>query len=316
MWWGPRYGGYGGCFGSILGVILLPLILFCVLANAFFDNAQTSFANIWNGGTVEYDEVVMQEYGEERYSEIFANSAEYEENIMIVFLINDKRDGYYVYACVGDDLEKDTRNLFGDETTYFGRTVLSTVNEEYYGKSLSSNLADVVDEMQLNVTQADKFLKSGKKYSNTAENSKLINNTELEMNKDTVNKQLEEFTDETGIGIAYTVEDMEEVFGKKIRFNDILMALIAVSIVVVTVILIIKRFKEKSKEFGYTDGDTPPDDDGDRSDDNGDDSGDDSGDDGGDDGGDDRKREEKKRKKNDRDRYNRDYKKGNYNKHY
>ncbi len=316
---GPRYGG-GGCFGSIIGVILLPLIFFCVIASAFFNNAQTSFANLWNGGTVEYDEVVMQEYGEARYSEIFANSAAYEENVMIVFLINEERDGYYVYACVGDDLAKYTRALFGGETTTFGRTVLSTVNAEYYGKSLSSNLADVIDEMRIHVDRVD-----SKKYGNTSENSKLVNNTDLEMNKDTVNKKLTEFTDETGIGIAYTVEDMEEVFGKKIRFNDILTILIAVAIVAVTVIFIIKRFKEKEKEFGYTDGDTPPDDDGgDSSDGYGDDGGDGSDDDGGndhgDDGGDDRdhdrKREDKKRKKNDRERYNRDYKKGNYNKHY
>lgn len=293
---------------------MLPLIMFCVLASAFFSNAQTAFNNLWNGGTVEYDEVVMQEYGEARYSETFKDSAEYEENIMIVFLINEKRDGYYVYACVGDDLKKNTRALFGDESTPFGRAVLNTVNAEYYGNSLSSNLADVIEEMQIRVRAIDKTT-----YSNSAECSKLINNTELEINKDTVNKRLTEFTDETGIGIAYTVEDMEEVFGKKIRAYDILMILIAVSIVVVTVILIIKRFKEKSGEFGYAEGDTPPDVGDNSDDDNGDDNNDDNNnDDDNDDYNDreERRREEKKRKKNDRDRYNRDYKKGNYNKHY
>ena len=106
---------------------MIPIILVFMLGTVFFGTISQSFINVINGGSVEYDEAVIQEYGAQKYKEAFNESDNYEENILIVFLTNEECDGYYVYACVGDDLAKSTRDLFGDENTVFGRTANSSL---------------------------------------------------------------------------------------------------------------------------------------------------------------------------------------------
>ncbi|MBQ8850224.1 MAG: hypothetical protein IJ011_07850 [Clostridia bacterium] len=292
---GPRFGGWhhrgwhgggGGCLGSIASIILVPIL--CVFAAVIisFNTIQTSFTNIINGGTVEYDESVMQQYGEDKYYEVFDSAEKFEENIMIVFLVNEECDGYYAYACVGDDLERDTRDLFGNETTVFGRTVRSTVDTDYYKNSISTHLADVVTEMQIHVKKVN-----DEKYGNTNAYSKLHNNSALSINENTVNRALTEFTDETGIGIAYAVADMEDVFGKQIAFGDIMTVLIYALLIGLLIFFVVKKIVEKLKENNS----------GDNSD-NSNDS--------------DENDNENDRKNDDNDRYNRNYDNGRYNKKY
>ena len=278
-----RYGGYyhgGGCLGGFSSLIVYLIIFALVIFIVGFSSVYTAFTNVFNGGTAEYDEIVMQEYGAKKYDEVFDAAIAYEENIMIVFLVNDACDGYYAYACVGNDLDKDTRYLFGDETTTFGKTVHHSVNAEYYGNSLSVNLADVIEEMTYHVTKTD-----SNKYQNTNDysTSKVVNESSLTINEETINKRLVKFTEETGIGIAYAIADMDDVFEKKIAASDVMTILIAVGIIAVIAVIVIKNLIDSKKKN---------DPESDRTDDTDD------------------------KRKNDRNRYNRDHNKGHYKKHY
>lgn len=231
-------------------MIMLPVILILVAAVMLFGSLGNSLSNVFNGGSVQYDERTMQTYGNEQYAKAFANAEAYEENLLITFLINDERDGYYVYACVGDDMDVDVKELFGNENTRFGATVLRTVNSEYYEYSLSSNLADVMTKMADDVVSvSDEAVGEGTDTSRSV----LINNSSLTMNEATVNKSLKKFTEKTGIEAAIVVEDMEEVFGKTLATGDIVTVIIAVAIIALAIYLIYKavRSRKQGDNGGY-----------------------------------------------------------------
>lgn len=228
-------------------MIMLPIILVLVLAIVFFGSFSTAFSNITNGGTIEYDERTMQTYGNERYAEVFGSSDAYEENILIVFLVNDEYDGYYVYACVGDDLETDVKELFGNEYTEFGRTVVNTVNDEYYEFSLSSNLADVMTKMADEVTE----ISAGSEASDKdMELCGLTNRSSLSLNENTINKALSRFTEQTGISAAIVVDNTEAVFGKSLAIGDIFTVLFMIAGVALLVYLIYKAVRNRKNGKG------------------------------------------------------------------
>lgn len=236
----PYYGG-GGCLGGLLGMIMLPIIFLMIFLLVFFGSFLGAVGNIANGGSVIYNERTMQTYGNEQYAKAFGSSERYEENIMIIFLVNDKYDGYYTYACVGDDLDADVKELYGNQYTEYGYTLLNTV-PDYYEFSLSSNLADVMTRM------AKATVRAGGAPSPTLESeglSRLTNYSPLAMNEGTVNKALEEFTAETGIGACIVVEDMEKVFGKKISIGDIMTILITVALLALVIYLIYKAIRSR-----------------------------------------------------------------------
>lgn len=223
-------------------MIMLPIIFVLIFVLIFFGSFTGAISNIANGGSVEYNERTMQTYGNEQYAKAFGSSERYEENIMIIFLVNDKYDGFYTYACVGDELDVNVKELFGNEYTEFGYTVLNTVNSEYYEFSLSSNLADVMSKM------ADKVVKKGSVPPEGFASeglSKLTNYSSLALNEGTVNNALEEFTAETGIGASIVVEDMEKVFGKSISFADIMTVIIMIALLALIIYLIYKAVRSR-----------------------------------------------------------------------
>lgn len=243
-WRRPYYGG-GGCLGGLMGILLLPVLMVLIVSIVAFGVLGNSISNVFNGGSVQYDERTMQQYGGAKYSEAFGSVENYEENILIVFLVEEGYDGYYTYACVGDDLETSVRELFGNEYTPFGRTVLNTVNAELYEFSLSSNLADIMNKMS---DEVDKVSKTT--YGGSSETSRLINESALSINENTVNKALKAFTDETGISAVIVVEEMEAVFGKTLSATDITTVIICVALIVLAIYLIVKYIRSKKKYGG------------------------------------------------------------------
>ena len=220
--WYPRPYYYGGgCLGGLLGAIMFPIIILLVFILALFGSFMTSISNIANGGSVDYDERTMQIYGNERYAEAFGELDSYEENILIVFLVNEEYDGYYVYACVGNDLDMNVQNLYGNEYTQFGVTVLNAV-PDYYEFSLSANLASIMKTMAVKTVAAGATPEDAE-YGDV---SYLMNNSSLAINEQTVNKALLEFTEKTGIPAVIAVDDMEDVFGKSIKGDDVMIILI------------------------------------------------------------------------------------------
>ncbi|MBQ7384551.1 MAG: hypothetical protein IJV72_07160 [Clostridia bacterium] len=249
----PYYGG-SGCLGGLMGVILLPLILLIMVVAILFGTVGSAISNVANGGIISYDEKVFQDYANKRYSEEFSSSGAYEDNILIVFLTNEECDGYYTIAWVGDSINRNVTDLFGDETTAFGRAMRTSINSEYYEYSLSANLASVADKMAASVKSLG--LKSSYLYKDGTDSkteSHMTNYSPLTISQETVDNSLKAFTEETDIPMVIVVDTMENVFGKNIPISDIIIVLVLVAAAVALIVVIVKMVR-KNKNNGGSDG--------------------------------------------------------------
>ena len=252
FWRRPYYGyGYGGgCLGGLVGIIMLPIIVILLVIALAFGMVGDAFTNIKNGGSVEYNEEAFQDYANAQYAREFEGSSSYESNLLLFFLTNEEKDGYYTIAWVGDNVKMQINEMFGDETTEFGITVLSSINEELYKYSLDSNLATVARKM------ADKIVARGygsdgltpfndKTESVTGVESHLTNNSALPMTEKTVNDALEYFTEQTGIPIVIVVDEQEAAFGVTPPIKDVIILVVFFGLIILAIILIIRAIKNK-----------------------------------------------------------------------
>jgi hypothetical protein len=79
--------------------------------------------------------------------------------------------------------------------------------------------------------------------------SKLINRTELPVSKEPIEAALSDFTEKTGIPTVVVIEDMEEVFPKRIGGSAIGLVIVSVIVVVVVVAMVRSRKKPQEKEW-------------------------------------------------------------------
>ena len=215
---GPRYYyGGGGCLGGLLGMLMAPIIVLLIVAVMFTSIIGTAITNVQSGGVVSYDEVAFQEYADVEYAKAFASSKQYESNLLIVFLANEQADGYYCIAWVGDNIRTEINQMFGDESTEFGRAMISSVNSEYYAYSLDTNLAQAMEIMTWRITDLglESSFRTGK-VSDTSIASHVVNYSQLKLTEKTVNEALVAFTAETEIPVVIVVDTMENVFGKNL----------------------------------------------------------------------------------------------------
>lgn len=253
FFFGPRFGyGYGGgCLSGLLGVILLPVILLLVVAVLLFSTISSAFINVANGGEIAYDEPAIQDYADAQYAKEFVKSKEYENNLLLVFLTNEARDGYYCIAWVGDNIQKDINRMFGDETTVFGRTVQGTINAEYYQYSLDSNIASVVETMAEHIVDLE--LASSFRTGLPEENpvpSHITNHSDLPLTESTVNDALASFTEQTDIPIVVVVDTTENVFGKTLSFADIFTVILLIGVAIFAIVLLVINLKKRKKNGG------------------------------------------------------------------
>ena len=113
------------------------------------------------------------------------------------------------------------RELFGNEYTPFGATVLSTV-PDYYEHALSSRLADIMTKMTTKVVAEGSVAEGSAGDGESKGYSYLVNESPLALDESTVNRALEDFTLATGINAVIVVDDMEAVFEKRIQSDDIM----------------------------------------------------------------------------------------------
>ncbi len=226
-------GGFGGFFGLILAPVLL-LILSLTLFLSVLGPVSTSVSNVVGGGHHYYDESTLSDYANNHYYAEFGDSTDAEDNILLIFLVNETRDGYDSIAWVGDNIPKDIYNMFGGEGTEYYYHVQNNILREY-DYSLSKNLATVIEEMSEEIT--DKNLA----YNNKSNSPSHVQNyTELNINKDTINNALQKFSDETNIPIVLVIDDIEDVYDKTIRTNDIITVVIATAVGALAIFLVVR----------------------------------------------------------------------------
>lgn len=258
--YGGGRGGCGGCLNTVSAIIILPILLIFTLGSVFFANVDTSIVDVSPEPGIYYDEATFQDYAFSQYNKEFTDSATYEDNLLIVFLANESADGYYTIAFVGDNLQNEIAELFGNEYTAFGNAMLSNISDEYYAYSLSSSLASVMNKMTDEVTNLS--LESSFKTEADRTNaitSHLTNYTSLSVSEATVNPALVSFTEKTGIPAVIVVDYMENVFevvteseepntttGFKIGIVPIMLIIITVGVIIYIIISIKKNDKNST----------------------------------------------------------------------
>ncbi len=244
---GPRYYyGGGGCLGGFLGALMAPFILLMVVAVMMFGVVGSALSNAANGGIISYDEGTFQDYADIEYNKAFGNSDAYEDNILIVVLVNEETDYYYYIPWGGNNLDNEIYELF-DVGGAFDAAMSGSI-QNYYKHSLDEDLIRVIETMTRKIDNLG--LESSFKKTYSHENSPashLENYTDLSMNKGTVDDALEEFTVQTDIPIVLVVEDMEDVFGKSLPTGDIVILVVLSVLGIVAIVSIVRVIKDRSK---------------------------------------------------------------------
>ena len=219
-----------------------------------FASVGTAFSDVTSGGSVKYDENTFQDYADVQYRAEFGNSTAYEDNLLLVVLVDEDYYDYHYIAWVGDHIQTDINKLFGNEQTEFGRAMDANVNVNSYKYSLDSNLAQVVEQMT-KVIEGKELESSFKcQEEHVQVNPHVTNKTDLAITEETVNLALEEFTETTGIPIVLVVEDAEEVFGKTIDTSSIGIVVMSLIILGVAIYLIVKTVRQKKENQDEDDG--------------------------------------------------------------
>ena len=229
---GYYHHGGGGILSTFFAFIIVLVMLFGIFKFVFgitgadvkewineFQYEDTyNEDEYYNDGN--YSESLFQEYTNNKYKEIFGETTCYEDNILVVFLTTDANDGYYTIAWVGDNLNYQITDMFGNEQTELG-DAMSTSISDYHGYSLGSNLATVVDKMTDNVTALglDSPYKAESDRSSVAE-SRVYNYSSCEFTEATVNASLESFTEKTGVTFCIVVDNEATVFGGGITVQE------------------------------------------------------------------------------------------------
>lgn len=231
-------------------MLMLPIVIILVCVVVLFGTIGSAFTNVASGGQIAYDEPQIQQYADNEYAKAFSGTSAYEDNLLIVLLSNEAADGYYCIAWIGDNIDGKIINMFGDETTAFGRAVQGNVNSEYYAYSLDSNLASVMETMTDKVTALglESSFRKQMDHSKTVE-SHVVNYTELSITEETVNYALEEFTEKTGISAVIVIDTTENVFGRTLSFADIFTVILVLIGIGFAIYLIVKAVR-KNKNGG------------------------------------------------------------------
>lgn len=239
-----------------MGMLMLPVILLVLVVALLFSTVSSTITTVANGGSVMYDEAVFQDYAYDQYDLAFHDSGAYEDNLLIVFLVNEERDGYYTIAFIGDNVRDEINYMFGNEYSEFGSAMQSSISD-YYAHSISANLAAMINKMTDEVTALD-LESSFRKESTPSSSAKaeLVNDTDLRISDETVGDALNAFTEQTGIPVVLVVEDMETVFGKALSPENIFTIILLIGAAALCIFFIVRagRKRKEAEENGSNSG--------------------------------------------------------------
>lgn len=228
----------------------MPFIFILFAIVILISSFTSMFSAIANGGVTSYDYDTLQDYAYEQYFVEFDESAEgFEDNILIVMLVEDEEFyDYYYFSMAGNHVNDATADLFGGDTTLLGRTIRMSLNSQSYKYSLSNDLKRVVSTMKSSV-QPDPFTCD---ESHTAD-SHITNKSDITIDAALVNEALDDFTAETGVPIVVVVEDMDDVFVKSFPSGLIFQIIITLGVIALLVFVVIRKIKESREGGGYDD---------------------------------------------------------------
>ena len=198
----------------------------------------------------------MESYAMDQYAVEFDDAPGYEDNILIVFLVDEKRESFYTMAIVGYNIKDEINDMFGNQYTEFGRELTDNLTPRYentLSKDLRSTINGMTDHV-VNLGLATSF------YDNEGSpgtyRSHVTNHSTLAVSHETINSALTEFTEETDIPIVLVIADMDDVFDKRVAGYDLFTIIVALIFCGVAIYFIVCAFKGKNspRDGGSDDG--------------------------------------------------------------
>lgn len=216
-----RYYGGGGCLGAFIAPFVIAIFLIFAFVYMLLPSGNVDYSN-GNFGK-NYDEAAFQRAADAKYAEYFESGKTYEDNILLYFLVEEDCEDIYFIAWVGDNINYDIAELFGNNYTALGQSIEQNV-ANYYAHSLDSNLAAVIKDMERQITKMElSSFKSEPVIKADPADSKLVDltyrvkdngirETDPKLTAETVNDALVEFTLATGIRTVVCVDYIDSVF--------------------------------------------------------------------------------------------------------
>ena len=257
---GPRY-YEGGCLNALFVPFIIGIFLLFFLIS-FFPPFFGDVSPQPEPGYVTYDENVFQDYAKDQYIAEFGTSTAYEDNLLIVFLVEENAYyDYYYIAFTGDDITESIDNMFGNNQTDLGVAMNTHISASSYKYSLDKNLAQVISQMEREINALSLESSFDCFEDHIQVSSHIVNKTNVPITEATVNKALQSFTESTGIPIVIVVENMEEVFTAEsnqsqeitIDKDTIVNILYIVIAVIVLAILVVQALRKKKKKTNTDD---------------------------------------------------------------
>jgi len=211
---GFRGGGFGahhyghrntsrfGTCASRLNLLFLPIWLLLLIL--------VQCSNIPQN--VSYDESRFEAFAGSQYDQAFSDSAAYEDNLLLAFLVYEDRSDFSYMTWVGDHIRSETFALLGGNETLLGQTLENEIAYGY-GPTLSTDLEQVLDTLAAGIIDASPEGSHTCMEDHSGTGSYLINNSELALHSSRLNNALTDFTERTGIPIVLVVEDAADIFG-------------------------------------------------------------------------------------------------------
>ena len=225
---------------------MAPIIMMVLAVILLFASISSGIGSLARGGEVRYNEEQFQDYADQEYAKAFASdNRTYEDNILLVVLTTENFDEYYYIAWVGDNIRTDINNLFGNQYTAFGRAMNQSIAANYK-YSLDSNLAQVVETMRTQIDHLGGDSSFKRPSSGSHADSKLVNYTDIPLTEDTVNAELQKFTEETGIPIVVTVNTAENVFTKTLDASAIFVLILGVILLIAAIVMFVRYYRRKN----------------------------------------------------------------------
>ena len=252
FWFWPRryyYGGgyYGG--GGFFGFLLLPIIMLIIVSIVLISSIGSAFANLANGGTIEFNNEKLEDYADAQYGKIFGSSTAYEDNILLVFVTDEEYYDYAYIAWVGDHIDPSITELYGNNYTALGQSMESRVNATSYKYSLDTDLARVIADMKKatsdSVAGESPFSDYCTDMQHVQVKSAVINNTDLPVTASVIGVALDSFTQQTGISISVVIEDAEDIFGKTMPVGQIVIIVFCLVFMALAIFLIVRGVKRR-----------------------------------------------------------------------
>ena len=219
-------------------LIFTPIIILIISA-VFF-----GIFGYQNSKTFRYEEDVFRNYALDQYYDIYGTNSE--DEIVFVFLStqNPTVDGYYQISMVGDNIKYNVSDMFGDNTTVFGKALDSGLPKDY-NYSLLNAFRKALDVTATKIEELNSIFYTEPK---TVDTPKIVNNVDYN-NLDTASLKtaLEEFASRTKISLSIVITDASLVFKKG---GNVMMLIIGIVLVIMAIFScypIIRRIKKNNQ---------------------------------------------------------------------